>query len=212
MRLDHVSYATEPAHLADTVQRLGAAVGASFVDGGLHPRFGTRNFVLPLSAGTYLEVVATLDHPAADKQPFGQAVRARAEAGGGWLGWVVGVDDLAPVEQRLGRAAVDGNRHRPDGFDLRWRQLGVLDLMSDPQLPFFVQWLVGPAQHPSAGGRDDLRIVRMEICGDAATVCEWLGEPAAHPLDAIDVDWVEGEEPGVIAVHIDTPHGTVRID
>ena len=44
MRLDHVSYATEPAHLADTVQRIGAAVGGTFVDGGLHPRFGTRNF------------------------------------------------------------------------------------------------------------------------------------------------------------------------
>ena len=98
MRLDHVSYATEPAHLADTVQRLGAAVGGTFSDGGLHPRFGTRNFVLPLGGGTYVEVVAALDHPAADRQPFGQAVRARAEAGGGWLGWVVAVDDLAPVE------------------------------------------------------------------------------------------------------------------
>jgi len=67
MRLDHVSYATEPAHLADTVQRIGAAVGGTFVDGGLHPRFGTRNFVLPLQGGCYVEVVAALDHPAADK-------------------------------------------------------------------------------------------------------------------------------------------------
>lgn len=211
MRLDHVSYATEPAHLADTVQRLGAAVGGAFVDGGLHPRFGTRNFVLPLAGGCYLEVVAALDHPAADRQPFGQAVRARAEEGGGWLGWVVAVDDLAPVEARLGRPSVVGNRHRPDGFDLRWRQIGVLDLIDDPQLPFFVQWLCDPAQHPSAGGRPDLRLERMEIGGDADTVAAWLGEPATHPLDGIDVEWVD-EPPGLQAVHVRTLNGTVRLD
>src|SRR3954469_19816693 len=103
MRLDHVSYATEPAHLADTVQRLGAALGASFVDGGLHPRFGTRNFLLPLADGMYLEVVSALDHPAAFTAPFGQAVRARADQGGGWMGWVVGVSDITAIESRLGR-------------------------------------------------------------------------------------------------------------
>src|SRR5512145_1634659 len=76
------------------------------------------------SAGNYLEVVEVLDHPAADKVPFGQAVRARTEAGGGWLGWVVAVDDLRPIEARLGRRAVDGNRRRPDGYELRWKQIG----------------------------------------------------------------------------------------
>jgi hypothetical protein len=211
MRLDHVSYATEPAHLADTVQRLGACLGAGFTDGGLHPRFGTRNFVLPLAGGTYLEVVAALDHPAADKQPFGQAVKARAEVGGGWLGWVVAVDDIAPVEQRLGRPAVDGNRHRPDGVDLRWRQIGVNDLLADPQLPFFVQWLSSVELHPSTGGTA-LTIERMEICGDPARVAEWLGEPTTHPLEHVEVDWVDGDDPGLVAVHVATPHGTVRLD
>lgn len=212
MRLDHVSYATKPAHLADTVQRLGAELGASFSDGGLHPRFGTRNFVLALGDGTYLEVVAALEHPAADKEPFGQAVKARADEGGGWLGWVVSVPDLAPVEARLGRSGVPGNRHRPDGVDLRWRQIGVTDLMADPQLPFFIQWLVGPQHHPSAGGRPDLRLERMEISGDPSTVASWLGEPSAHPLEGIEVDWVDGDEPGVVAVHVTSANGTVRLD
>ena len=48
MRLDHVSYAVSSNELVDTVQRLGQQLGGSFVDGGRHPRFGTRNFVLPL--------------------------------------------------------------------------------------------------------------------------------------------------------------------
>jgi hypothetical protein len=212
MRLDHVSYVATPDHLADVVQRLGSSVGAAFGDGGLHPRFGTRNFILPLGGGTYLEVVAALDHPAADRAPFGQAVRRRAAAGGGWLGWVVAVDDIAPAERRIGRPATDGNRHRPDGVDLRWKQLGVIDLIEDPQLPFFVQWLTARDLHPSAGGNPALQIERMEICGDADTISAWLGEPADHPLDDIDVEWVDGDEPGLVAVHVSTPHGTVRLD
>ncbi len=212
MRLDHVSYVATPGHLADVVQRLGSAAGAAFVDGGVHPRFGTRNFILPLAGGTYLEVVSTLDHPASDRAPFGQAVKQRAEAGGGWLGWVVAVDDITVVEARIGRAAVDGNRHRPDGVDLRWRQVGVIDLIEDPQLPFFVQWRCERSEHPSAGGSPDIQIERMEICGDPDRVSAWLGEPRNHPLDDIEVDWVEGDEPGLVAVHLATAHGTVRID
>jgi hypothetical protein len=125
MRLDHLSYAAGPDGLDATAEQLGEVLGASFVDGGIHPRFGTLNRLLPLAGGTYLEVVSVLDHPASDKVPFGQLVRERSAAGGGWLGWVVAVDDIAPVERRLGRPSVQGNRHRPDGFDLRWRQIGV---------------------------------------------------------------------------------------
>lgn len=214
MRLDHVSYAADSSHLADTVQRLGAALGTGFVDGGMHPRFGTRNFVLPLADHTYIEVVGALEHPATDRTPFGQAVKMRAALGGGWMGWVVAVDDIEAVESRLARPAVDGNRHRPDGFDLRWKQIGVNDTMNDPQLPFFVQWLVDGAEHPSAAGHGDpvARITRMEIAGDPERVAHWLGEPTDHPLDDIDVEWVDGDEPGIVAVHVEGPHGTVRLD
>ena len=60
MRLDHVSYVTSHDQLADTVQRLGSRLGSTFVDGGVHPRFGTRNFTLSLQNGHYLEVVCRL--------------------------------------------------------------------------------------------------------------------------------------------------------
>ena len=214
MHLDHVSYAAPVEHLAGTVQRIGSALGATFTDGGLHPRFGTRNFVLPLAGRMYVEVVAALDHPAAFSAPFGRAVRACADAGGGWMGWVVGVTDMAAVEARLGRPAVDGHRVRPDGFTLRWRQIGVLDTMADPQLPYFVNWQVDPDHHPSAGA-GEVRIAELEIVGSSRRVCQWLGEPQNHPLDEVDVEWLDADQtaaPGLSAVTFATPRGLIRVD
>ena len=209
VRLDHLSYAAGPEGLGAAAQRLGSALGAGFRDGGIHPRFGTRNFVLPLLGGVYLEVVAALDHPAADKAPFGQAVKARTAAGGGWLAWVLAVDDIAVVETRLGRSSVEGHRRRPDGTDLTWRQIGVLDLLDDPALPFFVQWTT-PDLHPSIESDHAPHIEQVEICGDRDKVVEWVGE-APDGLD-FTVDWVEDEEPGLVAVQFATTHGSVRID
>jgi Glyoxalase-like domain len=213
VRLDHVSYAVSSSELVSTVNRLGTLLGATFRDGGVHPRFGTRNFVLPLGGASYIEVVAPLDHPATDNAPFGKAVKRRAEDGGGWLGWVVGVDDISRCESRLGRPAADGHRVRPDGFDLRWKQIGVLDLMADPQLPYFLQWLVDAEERPCAGAAATPAMERLEISGDRDAVLAWLGGSADHdPLEEVQVDWIDDGEPGVVAVHFRTPNGTVRID
>lgn len=197
------------------MQRLGSHLGAGFTDGGIHPRFGTRNFVLPLANGCYVEAVEALDHPAAETAPFGQAVRARAELGGGWLGWVVAVDDIGPLEQRLGRSAVPGHRVRPDGFDLHWKQLGVLNLVDDPQLPFFVQWESDRAHHPSNGG-DGVSLGGLEISGDPGVISGYLGTPVDDPLDNVTVQWLDPAEyegqTGVITAHFQTNHGAVHID
>ena len=132
MHLDHVSFAVGADGLAGTTAELGRLLGASFLDGGAHPRFGTRNMILPLKNRQYLEVVEVLDHPASDKAAFGQAVRERSDAGGGWMAWCVSVDDMEEVERRIGRHAVPGNRRRPDGFNLQWRQIGTSSMRADP--------------------------------------------------------------------------------
>lgn len=212
MHLDHLSYAAGPEGLGACVQRIGAKLGAAFVDGGLHPSFGTRNFVLPLAEGCYLEIVAALDHPAADQAPFGRAVRARTESGGGWLAWAVAVDDLAPIEHRLKRPAAAGHRRRPDGFDLFWRQIGITDAAEDPQVPFFVQWQTDAAHHPSAPG-SPIALRRLEIAGDEATVDAYLGTSVRQPLDGIEVHWTTAaDESGVLAAVFATPSGDVSID
>lgn len=211
MQLDHVSYAVRTSELADTVQRLGADLGASFIDGGKHPRFGTRNFILPLSNGTYIEVVAPLEHPAAESAAFGQAVRQRAEAGGGWMGWVVQVDDITPFEKRLERESSEGHRVRPDGFDLCWKQIGLWDLMEDPALPYFIQWS-DLTLHPSTGTPAKASISRLDISGDRSKLDSYLGESSDSILDSIKVNWIDDEEPGIHTVAFQTENGTVTIE
>jgi hypothetical protein len=211
MHLDHLSFAAGPDGLAETTRRLSADLGATFLDGGFHPRFGTRNAILPLTAGHYLEVVEVLDHPAADKAPFGQAVRARSEAGGGWLGWVVAVDDLGPIEQRIGRPPVDGHRHLPDGTTLEWQQLGVKDLQVDPQLPFFVRWLSDPAIHPSVNGHQ-IELLKIVLAGDRRRINDWLGGRFESVLRDVDVDWTQPNgRPGLVAAVFSTPRGEVTL-
>jgi hypothetical protein len=211
MRVDHVSYAAEPDGLKATARRLAEKLGVAAVDGGIHPRFGTRNIIIPLDHERYVEVVSVLDHPASDKAPFGQAVRARSEAGGGWLGWVVCVDDMSEAEQRLGRDAVAGNRRRPDGVELRWRQLGVKGLIADPELPFYIQW-EDMSVHPSVGAKTTVTISGLQIAGEPERVCEWLGLPADQTSTVIDFTWVAPEgTPRLQAVTFDTPGGPVTI-
>ncbi|MEQ6902370.1 VOC family protein [Nocardioides sp. YIM 152588] len=212
MRLDHLSYAAGPDGLAATAERLGAALGREFVDGGIHPRFGTRNMILPLAGDMYLEVVEALDHPASDKAPFGQAVKARSALGGGWLGWVVAVPEIAVVETRLGRSAVEGHRHRPDGTELSWKQIGINGLIADPQLPFFIEWETPRDLHPSAGADEAFSLAGIEIAGDPLRVSEWLGESVDAPLEDVKVDWVAPHgTPGILAAQVQTPTGIVRI-
>jgi glyoxalase-like protein len=213
MHLDHLSYVAGPEGLGACAQRLGGRLGAGFSDGGLHPSFGTRNFVLALASNCYLEIVATLDHPAADQAPFGRAVTARSALGGGWLAWAVRVEDIAPIEARLNRPAAMGHRRRPDGFDLNWRQIGINAVAEDPQLPFFVQWDSDDQHHPAAGG-SDIALRALEIAGDEPTVDAYLGASSRQPLDGIEVEWLSPSDgdTGVVAAVFDTPNGEVRID
>ncbi len=168
--------------------------------------------ILPLAGDTYLEIVEVLDHPASDKAPFGQAVRARSLLGGGWLGWVVAVDDIAEAETRLGREAALGSRHRPDGVQLQWKQIGINGLIADPQLPYLIQWDVDRDLHPSHGADPAYSLACLEIAGDSQRVSEWLGETVEAPLEDVKVEWVAPNgTPGIIAAQFQTPNGLVRL-
>lgn len=211
MRLDHVSYATTHENIVDVIQRIGSQLGASFIDGGIHPQFGTRNFVLPLQDSRYIEVVCPLDHPASDKSPFGQLVSKKAEEGGGWLTWVVAVDDLSQVESRLSREAVIGHRKKPDGNDLYWKQIGVLDTMSDLSNPFFIQWTSNA--HPSREAVSNVNLTSLEIYGSEETISSKYGLNGFLKSTGVEFTWVDSEEDtGIKSVSFKTNKEIVVID
>lgn len=210
-------YAAESDGLKATAERLAQQLGVVAIDGGVHPRFGTRNMILPLNDDRFLEVVEALEHPCVDKMPYGQAVKARSASGGGWIGWVVEVDDMERAVTKLGRGTTEGRRHRPDGTEITWQQIGVSDLVLDPQLPYFIKW-DDKSVHPSKDGAGDAALKGMTLAGAPERVREWLGLSGAPGVDRdewepnIDFQFVAPHgTPSVLSVTFTTAEGDVTI-
>lgn len=214
MRLDHISYVTSHDQLADTVQRLGSRLGSTFVDGGIHPRFGTRNFTVSLENGQYIEIVCPLDHPATENTPWGQAVSRKANEGGGWFTWVFSTDDITPIAKKFGREAINGHRTRPDGSDLKWKQIGVREISETKEFPFFIQWLT--SEHPSQEGFPTAKIEKIVIAAQNQLANSWFEEEIFASLGEIVIDWIDVSEnendSGIVAVHLLTQSGKVILD
>ena len=167
MRLDHVSYAASHDQISDVVNRIGSQIGTAFVDGGIHPKFGTRNFTAALMNDQYVEVVSPIDHPATDLTPFGRAVKNKAEEGGGWMTWVLATPDLSEIESKLNRQSVIGTRRLPNGKELKWKQIGVQEIIENNHYPFFIQWLSD--YHPSTQGAMPVtKIKEIDMNGNEA--------------------------------------------
>ena len=210
MRLDHVSYVASHDQISDVVNRIGSQIGTAFIDGGIHPKFGTRNFTAPLLNGQYIEVVCPRDHPATDATPFGRAVKKKAEEGGGWLSWVFNVDDISLIEDKFGRKAVEGNRKKPDGTELRWKQIGVLNILEDSQQPFYVQWI--SKDHPSSDGDAHAEISKITISGDSEKILKPLERLEEIFLSKIKVISPYEQQFGLKSVQFDVNGNKVIIE
>lgn len=215
MRVDHVTYAAEHDGMHATAERLAEQLGVKAVNGGVHPQYGTRNMIVPLAHDRFFQIVEALDHPASLKEPYGQAVRACTERGGGWLGWGIRVDDMAPVAERLGRTPEPAHRRFPDDRELHWTQIGYNGLLNDPQLPFFICFQ-NPELHPSGAIRDltnpKVTIAKLTIAGDPQRVHDWLGLPADQTSTVIDFEFIAPHgNAGLMSVTFDTPGGQVTI-
>ena len=214
MRLDHISYVASHDQISDVVNRIGSQIGTAFVDGGIHPKFGTRNFTAPLLNGQYIEIVCPLDHPATDATPFGQAVKKKAEAGGGWLTWVFSSSDLAGIEEKFGRKAADGSRTRPDGSELKWKQIGVKEIVGSGELPFFIQWLTD--NHPSKDGNSVAKISKLVIADDEKLADSWFQDEIKSALTDVEIEWVKPDlndgDKGIVAVELTVNNSKVKLD
>jgi len=212
MRLDHVSYVASHDQISDVVNRIGSQIGTAFIDGGIHPKFGTRNFTAPLLNGQYIEVVCPLDHPATDATPFGKAVAKKAGDGGGWMTWVFSTDNISNIEEHFGRKAVDGQRKKPNGYELKWKQIGVQSVIDNPELPFFIEWLT--TNHPSVDGIATAAISNIEINGKFKSLSELLVGDIRETLGDIKLKWEErsdSESIGITLIDFKLKDKTVSI-
>jgi hypothetical protein len=212
MRLDHVSYVASHDQISDVVNRIGSQIGTAFIDGGMHPKFGTRNFTAPLLNGQYIEVVCPMDHPATDATPFGRAVKKKAEEGGGWMSWVLATDNISKIEKSLGRKAVDGQRKKPNGSILQWKQLGVLEILQDSQQPFYVEWV--SKEHPSSDGVAHTKLSELFIVGEESSSLKTLNEFKSTILKNININFIksESEITGIKEIAFEFKGGKVVID
>jgi len=187
MRLDHVSYVASHEQISDVVNRIGSQIGTAFIDGGVHPKFGTRNFTAPLLNGQYIEIVCPMDHPATDVTPFGRAVKKKLLEGGGWFTWVFELEKISLMEEILGRKAVEGKRKKPDGTELAWKQIGVLETLENYELPFFIEWI--SKTHPSTYGKPIAAINKIQITGNAQNLLKYMNNDLKNYLDSIELIW-----------------------
>lgn len=148
--LDHLVLATPD--LAATVDLVARALGVKPVAGGRHPGRGTRNYLLGLGNGGYLEIIGPDPEQPEPEQPRPFGIDELAEARlAGWAVRVTDIDAAITAARTAGfdpGPASDLSRATPDGRTLEWR-LTFPDFRERTQIvPFLIDW--GRTAHPSA--------------------------------------------------------------
>jgi hypothetical protein len=117
--------------------------------GGSHPGAGTRNALLSLGTGHYLEIIAP--DPAQGNVPDERKLRELSSPR--IIQWAIHSEDIAAAKSRVEAAGIKtsgpqpGSRQVPDGKLLRWQALRIEQ--TTPLVPFFIQWEAG-SPHPSS--------------------------------------------------------------
>ncbi len=141
-------------------------------------------------------------------------IHSQPQEGGGWLTWVFATEDISKGEEKFGRSAIEGHRTRPDGSDLKWKQIGVNEITDSRELPFFIQWLT--ADHPSQDGKAVASIEKITIADTDHLSDSWFKTEILGGLNGADVEFVDPSandgEYGIVAVQLTTPTGSVVLD
>jgi hypothetical protein len=209
--IDHIVYAA--VDLDAAVEDVARRFGVRPAPGGRHVGVGTRNYLLSLSEGTYLELIGpdpTQTMPTGAALPFGihelqgpprlAGFAITAGRGGGG-------DGIDTIVARARAAGYDpGNVHdmqraTPDGGLLSWRL--TLGRSHDGLVPFVIDWLDSP--HPSTTTPTGATLVALRAeHPDPASVI------AAHQALGWAMDVSRGPAPALIAT-IETPNGQLEL-
>ncbi len=199
--IDHLVYAT--ADLESTAAEIRERWGVEPTDGGRHDGMGSRNVLLSLGGGTYLEVIGP-DREQPDPpgpRPFGidgldQPTLVTWAAGvpllDTWISWARarGVDPGDPFEMQ---------RTTPSGEVLRWR-LTLPPADGDGLLPFLIEW---PGVTPAATAAGGCSLVELTLRHPDPAVASRVRELA------VPVDVERGDR--TLAATILTPLGIVSL-
>jgi len=162
--LDHIMWGARD--LDAGVAFLEAKTGVRAVFGGVHPKRGTRNALLSLGKGQYLEILA-LDPAQANARDV-RATELERLTAPRILTWAAATRDIEALDKKLRSAGLEtsgvvaGSREKPDGTVLRWKTLAVAEQNEDV-VPFVIEW--DPAsRHPSldSPGGCTIRELRLE--------------------------------------------------
>jgi hypothetical protein len=140
--LDHVIVTTPD--LADAVAQVERATGVAPAPGGVHPTFGTRNYLVQFQDGTYLELLGADPENTefSGTRPFGvdDATTTAART------WAIAPSPAAAAFA-AGRAAGvdvgdlgDGSRRTADGTLLTWQLTPPLHGDPSGVIPFVIDW------------------------------------------------------------------------
>lgn len=166
--IDHLVLATDD--LERTVAQLASDWGVTPTPGGVHVGHGTRNELVGIGNGAYLEIIgpdlAQGDHDGG--RPFG----VDEQRGAALVAWCARpTDDIeTAAEAALAHGhdvgeIVSMSRRRPDGVLLQWRLTFAPRRAEGTQhaalVPFLIDWL--DSEHPTDSLRHPVELLELQL-------------------------------------------------
>lgn len=205
VQVDHVIVGV--ADLDAGIRAFEQLTGVRPAVGGAHPGKGTRNALLSLGEGVYLELFAPNPAEKIDSPTLAELRGLKRLKP---IGWAVSTPDADALRSYLGSlglepsAAEPGSRVRPDGSVLQWVTFGF-ETIDHPLAPFFIQWKQ-QRLHPSRTSPGGCRLTSIRLLDPAP---KRLGS-AVRPL-GLDVPVDRGAE-SRMEVRLSCPRGSVVLD
>lgn len=161
-QLDHIIVVTRS--VAQTVEDLQHQLGVAFQPGGRHPRWGTRNAILPVGPAAYLEVIGPDSvASAAATTPHLFGIDTLVSPGvATWAARGTRLPDLVALAKARGLdlGGVEGaSRVQPDGTILEWELTDPFAAREGGVIPFLIQWHAG--RHPATTAPIEVTIARL---------------------------------------------------
>lgn len=203
--VDHLVYATP--ELQAGIERIERVLGVRASPGGQHPGRGTRNALLSLGPGSYLEIIGPdPEQPVpARARPFGIDALEEPRL----VAWAAKGTQLEQLASEAGRGGVklgeviSGARQRADGVVLSWRYTDPRTVVAGGMVPFFIDW--GKTPHPAATATQGASLIALRAEHPDP-------EPVQKALSRLGLDLrvQPGPRPALVAI-VSGPRGRVEL-